>query len=89
MAANNRPLYMKFAQPVKDAVRSGILEHGTILPGSRYLRQLTGFACTPVRQAVHPLEADEFRLRRPRRRRATRASYRHLPTDARGAFHTR
>ncbi len=29
-AADNTPLYMKFAQTVKDAVRSGILEHGNI-----------------------------------------------------------
>ncbi|VEC91698.1 gntR family transcriptional regulator [Salmonella enterica subsp. enterica] len=41
-AADNTPLYMKFAQTVKDAVRSGILEHGNILPGERDLSQLTG-----------------------------------------------
>ena len=34
-AADNTPLYMKFAQTVKNAVRSGILEHGNILPGER------------------------------------------------------
>ena len=36
-AADNTPLYMKFAQTVKNAVRSGILEHGNILPGERDL----------------------------------------------------
>lgn len=37
-AADNTPLYMKFAQTVKDAVRSGILEHGNILHGERDLQ---------------------------------------------------
>ena len=32
-AVDNTPLYRKFAETVKNAVRSGILEHGNILPG--------------------------------------------------------
>ncbi|ESC79648.1 GntR family transcriptional regulator [Salmonella enterica subsp. enterica serovar Newport str. VA_R100512570] len=49
-AADNTPLYMKFAQTVKDAVRSGILEHGNILPGERDLSQLTGVSRITVRK---------------------------------------
>ncbi len=51
-AADNTPLYMKFAQTVKDAVRSGILEHGNILPGERDLSQLTGVSRITVRKAI-------------------------------------
>ena len=50
-AADNTPLYMKFAQTVKNAVRSGILEHGNILPGERDLSQLTGVSRITVRYA--------------------------------------
>ena len=42
LAADNTPLYIKFAETVKNAVRSGVLEHGNILPGERELSQLTG-----------------------------------------------
>ena len=28
LAADNTPLYIKFAETVKNAVRSGVLEHG-------------------------------------------------------------
>ena len=31
LAADNTPLYIKFAETVKNAVRSGVLEHGNIL----------------------------------------------------------
>ncbi|EPR9283796.1 GntR family transcriptional regulator, partial [Escherichia coli] len=37
LAADNTPLYIKFAETVKNAVRSGVLEHGNILPGERDL----------------------------------------------------
>lgn len=43
LAADNTPLYIKFAETVKNAVRSGVLEHGNILPGERDLSQLTAF----------------------------------------------
>ncbi len=52
------PLYMKFAQTVKDAVRSGILEHGNILPGERDLSQLTGVSRITVRKAMQALEEE-------------------------------
>lgn len=63
-AADNTPLYMKFAQTVKDAVRSGILEHGNILPGERDLSQLTGVSRITVRKAMQALE-EEGSLRAP------------------------
>ncbi len=31
-APDNTPLYLKFAETVKNAVRSGVLAHGNILP---------------------------------------------------------
>lgn len=49
---------MKFAQTVKDAVRSGILEHGNILPGERDLSQLTGVSRITVRKAMQALEEE-------------------------------
>ena len=57
-AADNTPLYMKFAQTVKNAVRSGILEHGNILPGERDLSQLTGVSRITVRKAMQALEEE-------------------------------
>lgn len=57
-AADNTPLYMKFAQTVKDAVRSGILEHGNILHGERDLSQLTGVSRITVRKAMQALEEE-------------------------------
>ncbi|MBD4636263.1 GntR family transcriptional regulator, partial [Xanthomonas citri pv. citri] len=36
-APDNTPLYLKFAETVKNAVRSGVLAHGNILPGERDL----------------------------------------------------
>lgn len=53
-AADNTPLYMKFAQTVKNAVRSGILEHGNILPGERDLSQLTGVSRITVAKQCRP-----------------------------------
>lgn len=41
-APDNTPLYLKFAETVKNAVRSGVLAHGNILPGERDLSQLCG-----------------------------------------------
>lgn len=64
-AADNTPLYLKFAQTVKNAVRSGILEHGNILPGERDLSQLTGVSRITVRKAMQALE-EEGGYSRPR-----------------------
>ncbi|BDH45220.1 GntR family transcriptional regulator [Salmonella enterica subsp. enterica serovar Choleraesuis] len=55
-AADNAPLYRKFAETIKNAVRSGILEHGNILPGERDLSQLTGVSRITVRKAMQSLE---------------------------------
>ncbi|MRS15030.1 UTRA domain-containing protein [Enterobacteriaceae bacterium RIT691] len=55
-AKDNTPLYLKFAETVKNAVRSGWLEHGNILPGERYLSQLTGVSRITVRKAMQTLE---------------------------------
>ncbi|HEY2451280.1 MAG TPA: GntR family transcriptional regulator [Scandinavium sp.] len=55
-AADNTPLYLKFADTVKNAVRSGWLEHGNILPGERDLSQLTGVSRITVRKAMQTLE---------------------------------
>ena len=58
LAADNTPLYIKFAETVKNAVRSGMLEHGNILPGERDLSQLTGVSRITVRKAMQALEAE-------------------------------
>jgi DNA-binding GntR family transcriptional regulator len=55
-APDNTPLYLKFAETVKNAVRSGALEHGNILPGERDLSQLTGVSRITVRKAMRTLE---------------------------------
>ena len=55
LAADNTPLYIKFAETVKNAVRSGVLEHGNILPGERDLSQLTGVSRITVRKAMRIL----------------------------------
>lgn len=55
-AKDNTPLYLKFAETVKNAVRSGVLEHGNILPGERDLSQLTGVSRITVRKAMQTLE---------------------------------
>ena len=57
-AVDNTPLYRKFAETVKNAVRSGILEHGNILPGERDLSQLTGVSRITVRKAMQALEEE-------------------------------
>ena len=57
-AADNTPLYLKFAETVKNAVRSGLLEHGNILPGERDLSQLTGVSRITVRKAMQTLEEE-------------------------------
>lgn len=69
-AADNTPLYMKFAQTVKNAVRSGILEHGNILPGERDLSQLTGVSRITVRKAMQATGRRRCRDARPRLRDA-------------------
>ena len=46
LAADNTPLYIKFAETVKNAVRSGVLEHGNILPLYVYLfRRFRALRC--------------------------------------------
>ncbi|MCJ8537177.1 GntR family transcriptional regulator [Enterobacter cloacae] len=57
-APDNMPLYLKFAETVKNAVRSGVLEHGNILPGERDLSQLTGVSRITVRKAMQALEEE-------------------------------
>ena len=57
-APDNTPLYLKFAETVKNAVRNGVLEHGNILPGERDLSQLTGVSRITVRKAMQALEAE-------------------------------
>ena len=57
-AADNTPLYLKFAETVKNAVRSGVLEHGNILPGERDLSQLAGISRITVRKAMQELEEE-------------------------------
>lgn len=54
--ADNMPLYLKFAETVKAAVRSGGLPQGNILPGERDLSQLTGVSRITVRKAMQTLE---------------------------------
>ncbi|HKM97865.1 MAG TPA: GntR family transcriptional regulator [Buttiauxella sp.] len=56
--ADNAPLYLKFAETVKSAVRSGILPQGNILPGERDFSQLTGVSRITVRKAMQTLEDD-------------------------------
>ncbi|GKW36225.1 GntR family transcriptional regulator [Pectobacterium carotovorum subsp. carotovorum] len=57
-ATDNTPLYLKFAETVKNAVRSGTLEHGNILPGERDLSQLAGVSRITVRKAMQTLEEE-------------------------------
>ncbi|WP_312951222.1 GntR family transcriptional regulator [Superficieibacter sp.] len=57
-AADNTPLYLKFAETIKNAVRSGGLAHGNILPGERDLSQLTGVSRITVRKAMQTLEEE-------------------------------
>ncbi len=57
-AVDNTPLYLKFAETVKNAVRSGMLEHGNILPGERDLSQLAGVSRITVRKAMQTLEEE-------------------------------
>lgn len=55
-ATDNAPLYIRFADTIKEAVRSGWLENGNILPGERDLSQLTGVSRITVRKALRTLE---------------------------------
>lgn len=55
-AADNMPLYLKFAETVKNAVRNGLLAHGNILPGERDFSGLTGISRITVRKAMQTLE---------------------------------
>lgn len=64
-AADNLPLYLKFAETIKNAVRSGWLMHGNILPGERDLSEQTGVSRITVRKAMQTLE-DEGVVNRAR-----------------------
>ncbi|VEB96308.1 Uncharacterized HTH-type transcriptional regulator yegW [Cedecea lapagei] len=55
-APDNAPLYLKFVETVKNAVRAGQLPQGNILPGERDLSQLTGVSRITVRKAMQALE---------------------------------
>lgn len=55
-APDNAPLYLKFVETVKNAVRTGLLPQGNILPGERDLSQLTGVSRITVRKAMQALE---------------------------------
>ncbi|ATF91909.1 Uncharacterized HTH-type transcriptional regulator yegW [Cedecea neteri] len=55
-APDNVPLYLKFVETVKNAVRVGLLPQGNILPGERDLSQLTGVSRITVRKAMQALE---------------------------------
>lgn len=55
-AADKMPLYLKFAQTVKDAVRSGQLAHGNVLPGERDFSMLAGISRITVRKGMQTLE---------------------------------
>lgn len=82
-AADNTPLYMKFAQTVKNAVRSGILEHGNILPGERDLSQLTGVSRITARKAMQAPKKKASDAR-PRLRDADQQHLRVFAKEARG-----
>ncbi|MFB2903470.1 GntR family transcriptional regulator [Aeromonas jandaei] len=58
LSPDNTPLYMKFAETVKSAVRSGLLPQGNILPGERDLSQLTGVSRITIRRAMQTLEEE-------------------------------
>ena len=55
-APDNTPLYLKFAETVKNAVRSGALEHGNILPGRARPEPVDGVSRITVRKAMRTLE---------------------------------
>lgn len=57
LAADNTPLYIKFAETVKMPC-AAVLEHGNILPGERDLSQLTGVSRITVRKAMQALEEE-------------------------------
>lgn len=62
-APDNTPLYLKFAETVKNAVRSGVLAHGNILPGER--DQTSWPVCRALR-AQSDAGAGRGRRRHPR-----------------------
>lgn len=57
-APDNTPLYLKFVETVKNAVRSGALPQGNILPGERDLSHLAGVSRITVRKAMQALEEE-------------------------------
>ncbi|AKJ43132.1 GntR family transcriptional regulator [Pragia fontium] len=53
---DNTPLYVKFADTIKQAVHSGLLPPGNVLPGERDFSQLTSVSRITVRKAMETLE---------------------------------
>ena len=60
---DNTPLYVKFAETVKQAVRTGVLHQGNVLPGERELSQQTGVSRITVRKAMEMLDQEGVVIR--------------------------
>lgn len=60
---DNTPLYVKFAETVKQAVRTGMLHQGNVLPGERELSQQTGVSRITVRKAMQMLDQEGVVIR--------------------------
>ncbi len=60
---DNTPLYVKFSEAVKFAVRTGILHQGSMLPSERELGQQTGVSRITVRKAMERLEQEGVIIR--------------------------
>ncbi|HGN1704558.1 TPA: GntR family transcriptional regulator [Providencia rettgeri] len=60
---DNTPLYVKFAETVKFAVRTGVLHQGNMLPSERELGQQTGVSRITVRKAMELLEQEGVIIR--------------------------
>ncbi|EMT6382841.1 MULTISPECIES: GntR family transcriptional regulator [Providencia] len=60
---DNTPLYVKFAETVKFAVRTGVLHQGDMLPSERELGQQTGVSRITVRKALELLEQEGVIIR--------------------------
>ncbi|MCW8114247.1 GntR family transcriptional regulator [Yersinia intermedia] len=61
--ADNTSLYVKFAETVKLAVRTGVLHQGNVLPGERELSQQTGVSRITVRKAMELLDREGVVIR--------------------------
>lgn len=55
-ADNKTPLYQRFVQVIKDAVRDGLVRHEEILPGEREFSQQLTISRITVRKAMNALE---------------------------------